>query len=232
MSDSDSFISEVSEEVRKEKLYAFLRRWGWLIGLVVLTIVGGTAANEWRKHAREQAAQSNGDAIQAAFLEPDPSARASALGEIASSGSAAALAARFAQAGSLDEAGSSNEAGAILASIAEDPEVEGLYQSLARLQRVMILGDALELSERLATLDLLTTPDSPFRNLALEQRAVIRLELGETDRALDDLESILRSPQVTEAQRLRARELIRASGGNNGSGDFGEPSSGATPIDG
>ena len=32
MHDSDSFISEVSEEVRRDRLYAALRRYGWLIG--------------------------------------------------------------------------------------------------------------------------------------------------------------------------------------------------------
>ena len=33
MANNDGFINEVSEEVRRDRLYAFFRKWGWLIGL-------------------------------------------------------------------------------------------------------------------------------------------------------------------------------------------------------
>jgi len=29
MSDTDSFINEVTEEVRRDRLYGMFRRWGW-----------------------------------------------------------------------------------------------------------------------------------------------------------------------------------------------------------
>ncbi len=68
MSDQDSFIAEVTEEVRKDKFYNFLRRWGWLIGLALLAIVGGAAFNEWRKAQARANAQETGDALRAAYL--------------------------------------------------------------------------------------------------------------------------------------------------------------------
>ena len=49
MSDTDSFIEEVSEEVRRDRLYNFFRKYAWVGVLVVLTIVGGTAFLEYQK---------------------------------------------------------------------------------------------------------------------------------------------------------------------------------------
>ena len=39
MANNDSFINEVSEEVRRDRLYAFFRKWGWLIALGVIVIL-------------------------------------------------------------------------------------------------------------------------------------------------------------------------------------------------
>ncbi len=49
MSDTDSFIDEVSEEVRRDRLYATFRRYGWIAILAVLLLVAGATWNEWRK---------------------------------------------------------------------------------------------------------------------------------------------------------------------------------------
>ena len=43
MSETDSFIDEVNEEVRRDRLYAALRRYGWIAIVAVLAIVGGAA---------------------------------------------------------------------------------------------------------------------------------------------------------------------------------------------
>ena len=54
MSDTDSFIDEVTEEVRRDRLFLLLRRWGWVGVLAVILIVGGAAFNEIRKGADHQ----------------------------------------------------------------------------------------------------------------------------------------------------------------------------------
>ena len=56
MSDTDSFIEEVTEEVRRDRLYKFLRKYAWVGILEVVTIVGGTAYLEFKKaQARTEA---------------------------------------------------------------------------------------------------------------------------------------------------------------------------------
>ena len=49
MSQNESFIDEVSEELRRDRLFALFRRWAWLGILIVVVAVGGAAWNEWRK---------------------------------------------------------------------------------------------------------------------------------------------------------------------------------------
>jgi hypothetical protein len=211
--ESDSFISEVSEAVRRDRLTSSLRRYGWLIGALVLLAVGGTAFNAWYRTHLASAAAVAGDGMRAALAEPDPAARAAALAAFAETTPDAAPSARLAQAGNLNAAGDTNGAAAVLADLADDGGVPELYRSLAALERVMLLGKAMPESERQATIEVLAAPDAPFRPLALEQRALMRLEAGDKAGAVSDLQALLTEPAATQAMQGRARQLIIAAGG-------------------
>ncbi len=154
-----------------------------------------------------------GDQLRAALAETDPATRAAALDDIAASGSRAAVLARLAQAGSKADAGDTAGAATLLAGIADDGGVGELYRSLASLERVMVLGKAMDAAERAATLDLLAAQDAPFRPLALEQRALMHLDAGDKAAALTDLQALLTEPNATDALKARARQLIIAAGG-------------------
>ena len=82
MSDTDSFIEEVTEEVRRDRLFALLRRYGWIAGLAVLAIVGGAAWNEWQSAQATKQAQALGDGVIAALEAPEASTRADALASV------------------------------------------------------------------------------------------------------------------------------------------------------
>ena len=82
MSDTDSFIEEVTEEVRRDRLFALMRKWGWVGILLVLLIVGGATWNEYRKAQRMNAAQALGDAVVTALQSNDAAGRAEALDQI------------------------------------------------------------------------------------------------------------------------------------------------------
>ena len=88
MSETDSFIDEVNEEVRRDRLYAALRRYGWIAILAVLAIVGGAAFNEYRRASDLALAQQRGDAILQALESDTGESRSAALGEIVTEGSA------------------------------------------------------------------------------------------------------------------------------------------------
>ena len=79
MSDTDSFIDEVTEEVRRDRMFLMLRRYGWIGALAVVAIVGGAAYNEYSKSQATAQSQKLGDDIIAALAENDAEGRASAL---------------------------------------------------------------------------------------------------------------------------------------------------------
>ena len=63
VSDTDSFIEEVSEEVRRDRLYKVLRKYAWVGILAGVTIVGGTAFLEFQKAQARTEAEAVGTAI-------------------------------------------------------------------------------------------------------------------------------------------------------------------------
>ena len=63
MSNPDSFIDEVTEEVRRDRLFRLFRKYGWIGVVIILGLVGGTAWTEWSKSRAESRAQAFGDAV-------------------------------------------------------------------------------------------------------------------------------------------------------------------------
>lgn len=213
MHESDSFISEVSEEVRRERLYGFLRRWGWLVALLLLAIIGGSATYQWMKHRERVSAAAAGDALTAAYAEADPAKRAGDLAALAAEDPPGAALFRIAAAGSKAEAGDSAGAAELLAGVAGDAAVPALYRDLAALQRVILLGNGLAAAERLTALESLAQTEAPFRPLALEQRALAHLDAGDAAAAQTDLQAALADPRTPQALRSRVGQLLVTLGG-------------------
>ena len=67
MSNTDSFVDEVTDEVRRDRLFAMFRKYGWIGVVMVLLIVGGAAWTEWQKAVASERAQAFGDAALAAL---------------------------------------------------------------------------------------------------------------------------------------------------------------------
>ena len=61
-------------------------------------------------------------------------------------------------------------------------------------------------------------PGHPMRLLASEQLALIEIEIGNRDAALERLQAILADAEATQGLRRRASQLIVALGGELGSG--------------
>ena len=82
MSDTDSFIDEVSEEIRREKLFKTFRKYGWIGVALVVIVVGGTGYREYSRAAEKTASETFGSSVLAALQENDPSARVAQLDTI------------------------------------------------------------------------------------------------------------------------------------------------------
>ncbi len=212
MSNPESFIDEVTEEVRRDRLFALLRRYGWIAVVLVVLIVAGAAWNEWRKARETAQARALGDAILSAMEKDAPEDRVQALERIDAETEAAALA-RLLAAGEALTAGDSATAAEKLEQVASNAALPAPYRQLATLKRVMVQGGEAPVEQRRAALEPLTEAGAPFRALALEQLALLKVEQGESGAAIDLLRQARQTSTATAGLRQRAGRLIVALGG-------------------
>ena len=215
----DTFLEEVQEEIRRDRLYGYLRKYGWIAVLVVLIAVGTTAYFEYREVADRQDAEERGNRIYEALEIEDASERIDALQSIVAEGGPSRSIVALRTAAELVNDDRIDSAVALLDELAGDDSVDPIYRDLAALKSVMLKADTLEPATRLAELDRLARPGGPFRPLAMEQRAVYYLERGERQMALDELSALLDEPEVSFGLRLRATQGIAALGGNEADED-------------
>jgi len=209
VSESESFIDEVSEEVRKDRLFKLFKKYGWILGLLVLGIVGGTAYNEWTKAQQETAAKLSGDLMIAAQATGD----AEALTALATNGAPLSVLALFEQANLLLAAEDTLAALNALRAITADLDAPAVYTDLAWLKIVMLDGANMPENERIDAYERLTAEGAPYRLLAQEQRAMQYVRDGDIEAAKTELAAILVEPGLTPDLRSRAQQLMVALGG-------------------
>lgn len=213
MSETDSFIEEVTEEVRRDKLFALYRKWGWVAVLVVLVIVGAASYTEWRSYTDTQEAQKFGDDVLVALGEANIAARSGAIDKVVAHNDAAKPFLQLMQAAVKAENSDRDAALALLDQVANDASAPENYRSLAALKAVILRGSDQERTQRMATLDKLAKAGNPFRALAMEQKALALYEFGNNADAIALLLAILDEPAVTQDLLERAQRLIVALGG-------------------
>ncbi len=211
MSDTDSFIDEVSEEVRRDRLFQMFRRYGWIAITLVLALVLGATFREYRAANARAAAEAVGDGILQAVRADDLTERAGMLSELPSDGDASAIVALL-TAGTDLEAGERTQAAAQLEAIAGNADLLPRYRDLAALQRVIVLSGEISPQDRIAALSPLAVPGAPYRLLAEEQIALAEIEMGELNLAGERLNRIAEDQEITRGLARRVGDLIVAIG--------------------
>ncbi|MBE1282486.1 MAG: hypothetical protein GJ676_04165 [Rhodobacteraceae bacterium] len=213
MSDTDSFIEEVTEEVRRDRMFGLLKRYGWIAVLAIVLIVGGAAFNEYRKAQATAAAQELGDAIIAALSDDDATARAGLLAGIETDAVGGAAIADLLEAGALANSGDDSAAVNRLQQVATQPELPEIYRNIAAFKALLLQGDSLSIEERRLQFDALARPGAPLRLLSEEQLALLDIEEGNVDKAIERLQAILEDSEVSADLQQRAVRVIVALGG-------------------
>ena len=214
MSETDSFIEEVSEEVRRDRLFALMRRYGWIGVSAVFLLVGGAAYNEWRKASDMAAAQSLGDSLLAALELDDSNESIAALADVdAGSADSQALVALLLAALQQTE-GDAAGATKALSGLAENAELPQAYRDLATLKLVLLAGREMAANERRSKLANLAIAGGAFRLLAEEQLAMLDIDEGNVEAAISRLQAIIDDVDVTSGLRGRASQLIVVLGGD------------------
>ena len=213
MSNSDSFIDEVTEEVRRDRLFTAMRRYGWIGVVAVVALVGGAAWREYDAAQDRARAQDFGSALSTALAAEAPAARAEAVQQVTAPDAAAAALRDLLAAAELSAAGDEAAAAALLEQTAANGDLAEIYRDIAAFKAVSGAGDALTPEDRRLRLEAMAGPGKPLRLLAEEQLALLDIEAGETEAAISRLQAIQNDAETTAGLRQRASQLIVALGG-------------------
>lgn len=213
MSDTDSFIDEVTEEVRRDRLFGYLRRYGWIAALLIVGIVGAAGFNEYRTAKIEAQAQALGDAMLAALAENEDDARADALTGVAADTPEGAAVLAFMTAGAQSQAGRIEDAIQTLQPVMQSSDVPLMYRQIATFKSLMLQSETQDAETRRQGFEALAVPGVPLRPLAEEQLALIDIETGDPDAAIERFQMILDDAEATPGLQRRALQAMVALGG-------------------
>lgn len=213
MSDTDSFIDEVTEEVRRDRLFLLFKRYGWIAAVAVVAIVGGAAYNEYTKNQDRAAAETLGDDILAALSQDDPAARATELEKITAGTQGGEAVLDFLTAAAQVNSDQTEDAVAALGEISLDGDLPQIYRQIASFKALILQTDTLPAKDRRLQFEALAQPGSPLRLLAQEQLALIDISEGQADAALKRLQAILQDAEISSDLQQRVSQVIVALGG-------------------
>ena len=213
MSDTNSFIDEVTEEVRRDRMYLLVRRWGWVGVVAVIAIVGGAAFNEFRKLRDASEAEALGDAILSALAEDDSAERAAGLQLIETQSAGADAVLNMLLSTAQVETGSEQDAVNSLNAIATQGDLPEIYRVIASFKALLLQTETMPVADLRQQFEALATPGAPLRLLATEQLALIDVAEGDTQAALDRLQALRQDAEASVELQQRAAELIVALGG-------------------
>ena len=214
MSNTESFIEEVTEEVRRDRLYGYLRRYGWIAALLIVLIVAGAGFNEYRRAQAEAKAQALGDAMLAALAENDDAERATALAAIEAGSPEGKAILAFLTAGIQAEAGNGEQAADIIASVADTADLPLIYRQVASFKSLIVQSDTLDVETRRAGFEALAVPGVSLRVFAEEQLALLDIQANNSNAAIERFRMIIEDAESTPGLQRRALQAIVALGGS------------------
>jgi hypothetical protein len=212
-------FDEVAEDLRAERAERLLRKYAWLIGVLVIASVGGAIGWElWNRHLAEQDAAAAARYITASTdLEQAPAGNHAAA--LATLDQLAATApqgyrtlARMRAAAVKASEGDIKGAAALWDQVAADPNADPLLRDSANILAIehqLDNGDPALLAGRL---EPMTSPDNPFAPLANEQLALLDLRQGKTDAARTKLKALSSNVLAPSGVRARAAALLAGIG--------------------
>ena len=205
MSNNESFIQEVSEEVRRDRLYRILKKWGWIGIAVIVALVGGASFNEWNKDSKMNSARNLGDRVLSAVSNKDPIE----LKEIETSNISQDIFIKNLLSAILLSDNKLDASKKALEEIRDLPGITKTYRELNafKLGLLLLNEDNLTSDERFGVFEELVEPGSPFRLLAKEQQALILIEQGKLELAIKALTEISVDSETTASLKRRVTQL-------------------------
>jgi hypothetical protein len=214
--DADTFLKEVDEELRKERLNQFVSRYGWWILFGVLLVLGAVGGAIWWQNRQEEQAAGQGETLIAALESVEAGNQVAASPKIAqlaaSDTDGYRVAALFARASGQAEAGQAAAAIATLKSIAEDEGIAEPYRQAALIRQTALEFDRIQPQVVIRRLAPLARPGQPWLGSAGEMIGMAQLKMRRPDLAGAMFQRVGRDESVPPSIRTRAIQMAGSLG--------------------
>lgn len=214
--DNETFYREVDEELRRDQLLGYWKRYGKLLiaGIVFLLLLLAFAI--WWNNQRTLKAGARGEQLSGAFDDITAGKKTAAgtkLDALVASGTpgykAAAL---FTKADLAVEANDLNSAAGLFRQVADDKGLPQPYRDLATIRMTAIEFDTLKPDAVVARLKPLATSGSPWFGSAGEMVAVSYMKLNKPQEAGRLFAAIAKDSKVPDSIRSRAAQMAGSLG--------------------
>ena len=207
MSENESFIDEVTEEVRRDKLYLLLKKYGWIGVAAIVLVILISIFFELRSNARIAASEERGDFLAEALS--DTKENGNELNkEILDFFQADSFITLMFNSRLYEQNSEFDNMKRTFETIANSKAFSSSFKSFAKLKWILLENDDLNMAEE--TINQLITPDNPFRLLALEQKVLIKIKQQNWKDAQENLDLIIGDPNISQGLRSRTRYLQNA----------------------
>jgi hypothetical protein len=213
---SDTFVKEVDENLRRDRIRDFTREnAALLIGALVLFLALCAGLIFWHEY-RARKAQEHVEQLAEIYTSLDAGKVGTAPGQLEqlshSSSKAVRGSAMFGEAALDIQKGDTKAAIAQYRAIQDDSGLPDPFRNLALIRQTALEFDKLPPAEVVSRLKPLATPDSPWFGSAGELTGVALIKQGKTRDAGQLFAAMARSKTVPDAIRSRAIQIASTLG--------------------
>jgi hypothetical protein len=214
--DNETFYREVDEELRRDQLLGYWKRYGKLAIFGVVLFIAAIGGAIWWMNQREVNAGSRGETLLAAFDDIATGKKAGAqakLDELSKSGvegyRAAAL---LAQADVASDSGQADKAAALFKQVADDSSLAQPYRDVATVRMTALQFDKLPPQQVVDRLKPLAVAGGPWFGSAGEMVASAYVKLNRPQDAGRLFAAIAKDKKVPDSIRSRAVQMAGSLG--------------------
>ena len=205
MVETESFIKEVSEEVKRDKLFKALNKFKWPLFASILLLVGIVGGYEYYKFDKKTRAQENGEFLVAAIENLKKNGETVSI-DIKKEFLAILI--KLNEAKYFEEKGGFKSAKNAYSHVINKYGDNRFFSNYAKFQLYLMepaesLGD----TKKIEVLDKLAAPDSPLKLLALEQKLYLYVKANDIDNIKLLLKLISSDQAITPEQMSRIKEV-------------------------
>jgi hypothetical protein len=214
--DGETFLREVDEELRRERVSRFFTRYGWWVLGGIVLLLGAIAGGIWWQAQRAAAVGAEGEKLIEALSSIEAGNRAAAAPKVAELAQSRIpgyrAAALFTRANTETAAGNTPAAIATLRTIAQDEELDETYRQAALIRQTALEFDTLPPRAVIQRLAPLARAGSPWLGTAGELVGSAHLKMRRPDLAGPVFAAIARDEHVPGAIRARAVQMAGSLG--------------------